>query len=98
MYKLMEKVHLANNGYLELKKNLDQQKALYYQQLSEKSCLGILIEWSIGWLHGFLPEGQAGMVRNVSMLRDFKKTEEEVDKHARANEKMKLKLGNWWEG
>ena len=51
------------------------------------------------WLtHGFLPEGQAGMVRNVSMLRDFKKTEEEVDKHARANEKMKLKLGNWWEG
>ena len=48
MYKLMEKVHLANKGYLDLKKDLDQQKALYYQQLSEKSCLGILIEKSIG--------------------------------------------------
>ena len=56
----MEKVHLANNGYLDLKKNLDQQKALYYQQLSEKNCLGILLEWSIGWLMVFFQRVRPG--------------------------------------
>ena len=43
-------------------------------------------------------EGKAGMLTNILMLRDFKQTEEEVENHTKANEKMKIRLRNWWEG
>ena len=39
--KLVERFRLANTKFLQLKENLDRQKALNYQQISEKHCLGI---------------------------------------------------------
>ena len=96
--KLVEKFQLANTKFLQLKNNLDSQKALYYQQISEKHCLGIyLIKEEKCHLFKSL-EGQAGMLTNIPMLRDFKQTEEEVENHARFNKKMTFKLRNWWEG
>ena len=46
----------------------------------------------------FFVEGKAGMLTNMPMLRDFKKTEEEMKNYAKANENMKIRLRNWWEG
>ena len=48
--------------------------------------------------HLIFLEGQAGILTNIPMLRDFKQTEEEVESHLRTNEKMKIWLRNWWEG
>ena len=41
IHKLMERFRQANTKFLHLKENVDSQKALYYQQLSERQSLGI---------------------------------------------------------
>ncbi len=96
--KLLEKFRLANTKYLQLKENFDSQKALYYQQFSERQCLGIRQAEKFCFSVLFFAEGKAGMLTNMPMLRDFKKTEEEMKNYAKANENMKIKLRNWWEG
>ena len=98
--KLGEKFRLANTKFLQLKNNLDSQKALYYQQISEKHCLGIYsIRREVSHVQiSYFLESKAGMLTNIPMLRDFKQTEEEVENHARFNKKMTFKLRNWWEG
>ena len=99
IHKLMERFRLANTKFLQLKENVDNQKALYYQQLSEKQCLGIWFEVKCFFFNPLIfVEGQAGILTNIPMLRDFKHTEEEVASHLRTNEKMKIRLRNWWEG
>ena len=102
--KLVEKFRHANIKFIQLKENFDSKKALYHQQLSEKYCLGIHTSLAINnflmliVFQFYYLEGQAGLLTNLPMLRDFKQTEEDVKCYERSNAKMKRRLRNWWEG
>ena len=82
MDKLVEKFQLLNRCYNKLKEAFDAEKNTERERMYEKNML----------------EDKAGMVRNIPMLRDFKMTKNEVETRCKNNDRLREKLGRWWEG
>lgn len=43
-------------------------------------------------------EDRAGLLTEIQLLRDYQRTEEDLETEVKRNAEMKRRLGWWWEG